>query len=451
MPVFNPSKPGAVSNPTVPLPTEKTYDTSTVSSRRVPLSSLLTNIEGYPWSTEYYHQYLGPDDAPQPLGLSVDPTLQQYHLIRDFEIRVTDPLTFDFIKERRSERLEGTGMVYPGLITPIRGDMFIADVGDGTVALFALTDVTPMSYFNDTCYQVNYRMTGTLSELHKQNLESKVVKTSFYSKDFLLNGRDPILSTDTVERKGRLESHGHQLLEMFLNEFIDPHTRHLCVPSQEVATFDAYVSGFVQRFFNITQHPLMRKANWPEVYQLQDLRSATLWDLLLEQQPIDTRSLASRITNKVSVVDTWVLKQSPFFGGLYYSSIRRVVWPTDRLDDRLSYPMNESSPRNESLSETLSDTTTITVDVSNSPGGDQPLAFPVLVDDYYVFSEAFYLNDAVNQSWLEHMVTQMLNREAVAAEVLLAVCDSAYGWGTLERYYYTPVLLILINYTIRGL
>lgn len=121
MPVFNPSKPGAVENPTQALPEEKKYDSSTVSSKRVPLANLLTSIEGYPWTTEYYHQVLGPDDAPQPLGLSVDPTLQQYHLIRDFEIRVTDPLSFDFNKERRSERLDGSGVVYPGLITPVRG------------------------------------------------------------------------------------------------------------------------------------------------------------------------------------------------------------------------------------------------------------------------------------------------------------------------------------------
>lgn len=451
MPVFNPSKPGAVENPTQALPEEKKYDSSTVSSKRVPLANLLTSIEGYPWTTEYYHQVLGPDDAPQPLGLSVDPTLQQYHLIRDFEIRVTDPLSFDFNKERRSERLDGSGVVYPGLITPVRGDMFIADVGDGTVALFALLDVTPMSYFNDTCYQVTYRMTATLSDLHKQNLESKVVKTSFYSKDFLLHGRDPILSTDTVERKGRLESHGHQLLDMFNSEFIDPYTRHLCVPSQTEATFDAFVSGFIQRFFNITQHPLMRKANWPEVYQLNDLRTATIWELLLEQQPIDTQALATRVTNKVSVVDTWVLKQSPFFGGLYYSSIKRVVWPTERLGDRISYPMDESEPRNALLSETLSDAATIDVASDDTPAEDQPLTFPVLVDDYYVFSEAFYTNDTPNQSWLEHMVTQMLNRQAVPAEVLMAVCDKAYGWGTLERFYYTPVLLILIDYTVRGL
>lgn len=113
--------------------------------------------------------------------------------------------------------------------------------------------------------------------------------------------------------------------------------------------------------------------------------------------------------------------------------------------------MDESEPRNALLSETLSDAATIDVASDDTPAEDQPLTFPVLVDDYYVFSEAFYTNDTPNQSWLEHMVTQMLNRQAVPAEVLMAVCDKAYGWGTLERFYYTPVLLILIDYTVRGL
>lgn len=430
---------------------DKAYDTSTVTTSKVPLANLITHIEGYPWSVEYYHQVLGPDDAPQPLGLSVDATLQQYHLIRAFEIRVTDPLTYEFTKERRSERLEGSGNVYPGTVVPVRGDMFIADVGDGNAALFTMTDVTPMSYLTEKCYQVAYRMTSTLTSTYEGNLETKVVKTSHYVKDFLIHGKNPILSTATVNRKQRLDNHGHHLLEMFNREFIDPKTRHLGVPSQVEPTFDAFVAGFIQRFINVTQHPLMRDAAWPEVYQLSDLRSSTIWDLILDQQPIDVRALKNRVSRRMSVVDTWVLRQSPYFGGLYYSSMKRLVWPTDNVGDRTTYELSESQSRNTVLSETLSDVTTIDVASGTGPSIDQPIIFPVKVDDNYVFSEAFYDADRPNQSWLEHMVTQMLSREAVASEVLLAVCDKAYGWGSLERYYYTPALLMLIHYTVRGL
>ena len=452
MPAFidPPAKPGVPSKSEV-MAEDKKYDTATVTTNKVPLANLLTHIEGYPWNVEYYHQSLGADDAPQPLGLSVDPTLQQYHLIRDFEIRVTDPLTYDFNKERRSERLEGSGYVYPGTIVPIRGDMFIADVGDGQVAVFTMLDVTPMSYLSEKCYQVAYRMVATLTDQYEANLESKVVKTSHYVKDFLIHGKNPVLSTDTVNRKQRLDNHGHHLLEMFNREFIDPKTRHLGIPSQDEPTFDAFVAGFMQRFINVSQHKLMRDANWPEVYQLNDLRCTTIWDLLLDQQPVDVRSLKDRTKREMVIVDTWVLRQSPYFGGLYYSSMKRLVWPSDRADGRTTYPLADSEPRNAVLSETLSDATTVDVSVSSGPGADQPLVFPVKYDENYVFSEAFYTADRSNQSWLEYLVTQMLSREAISSDVLLAICDKAYGWGTLERYYYTPVLLMLIHYTVRGL
>jgi hypothetical protein len=452
MPAFTdpPANPGVPSK-TEEMAEDKAYDTSTVTTKRVPLANLITHIEGYPWNVEYYHQVLGVDDAPQPLGLSIDPTLQQYHLIRDFEIRVTDPLTYDFTKERRSERLQGEGYVYPGTVVPTRGDVFIADVGDGQVAVFSMIDVTPMSYLTEKCYQVSYRMTSSLNDQYEANLESKVVKTSHYVKDFLIHGKNPILSTDTVNRKQRLDNHGHHLLDMFNREFISPRTRHLSVPSQDEATFDAFVAGFIQRFINVTQHDLMRGANWPEVYQLSDLRATTIWDLLLDQQPIDVRALTDRVSRRMSIVDTWVLRESPYFGGLYYSSMKRLVWPTDLVGDRTTYPLSESVPRNESLSETLSEATTIEVGNNDGPDGDQVLIYPVNQDDNYVFSEAFYTANRANQSWLEHMVTQMLSREPVPSDILLAVCDKAYGWGSLERYYYTPVLLMLIHYTVRGL
>lgn len=131
--------------------------------------------------------------------------------------------------------------------------------------------------------------------------------------------------------------------------------------------------------------------------------------------------------------------------------MKRLVWPSDRADGRTTYPLADSEPRNAVLSETLSDATTVDVSVSSGPGADQPLVFPVKYDENYVFSEAFYTADRSNQSWLEYLVTQMLSREAISSDVLLAICDKAYGWGTLERYYYTPVLLMLIHYTVRGL
>jgi hypothetical protein len=450
MPAFtSPNEPGVPAPEVEKLTKEKAYDSSTVSSKKVPLASLLSHVEGYPWSTQYYSQVLGEHDEPKPQGLSIDPTLQQYHLIRDFEIRVTEPLTYDFTKERRSNRLEGSGIIYPGLVVPCRGDMFIGDVGDGEAAIFTLLDVTPMSYLSEKCYEVSYRMTSQLTQDHTADLERKVVKTSHYVKDFLIHGRDPILSTDAVSRKQRLDNHGHHLLEMFNREFISPEHRYLTVPSQEHATFDAYVAAFMQRFINVSQHKLMREANWPEVHQLRDLRATTLWDLLLDQQPIDTRSLGTRLSKRMAVVDTWAIRQSPYFGGLYYSAIKRLIWPNDRVGEKnlVTYELDESQPRNVALDDTLNG---VQVDLSDGPSDDQPVIHAVKADDYYVFSQAFYEHDVANLSWLEHLTLQMLAREPVATDVLVAVCDKAYGWGTLERFYYTPVLLMLIHYAALG-
>ena len=73
-----------------------------------------------------------------------------------------------------------------------------------------------------------------------------------------------------------------------------------------------------------------------------------------------------------------------------------------------------------------------------------PLIKNVLVDGFYVLSQNFY-EDTAGQSVLEFLTRNYMNNKAIDPKVLLAVAKSYTNWGGLERFYYLPIILVLIK------
>jgi hypothetical protein len=442
MAIFNPGAEEQPSEPTKePVEVNNGYQSATVDTKKQPLQTLLTNIEGYSWTVDYYSQILAHDDGPQPQSLTLDPSLQQYHHVKDFEIRVNNPLTYEYTKDRQSNYLEGGGYIYPGGLVPSRGDMFVADVGNGRNGIFTLLDVTPMSYMLEKCYEVTYRLTDLCTDEKMDDLGQKTVKVSYFVKDFLMHGQNPVLSGNTVSLKKQLDGHGYSLLDHFLSDFAVNEQRFLLVPDQERTTYDHFVNQLLMSFLNTSQNEKMRLLNYPSLKEVPAMQVTTLWDLLISQQPVNTKAMGSRLEKRMTITNTWTIKNTPNFGSLYYSSIQRLVWPFGASESVSTHSLITGD-------ETYLEAPYVDPEVSEE---QQRYIFPVNVDDHYVLSQAFYDGDRENQSQLEHLTTQMLAREKISEQRLVELCDRAYGWQPIERFYYMPILLVLIQYAVRSL
>ena len=77
-----------------------------------------------------------------------------------------------------------------------------------------------------------------------------------------------------------------------------------------------------------------------------------------------------------------------------------------------------------------------------------PDIHPVGIDNWYLFSEYFYQNDLKNQSRLELMARQILRNEPIDTNELMRLCNESVSWGAVERFYYIPVLMILLKASI---
>lgn len=456
-----PNKPEDVVADTSPSIQENERDlrTATVNTKKQPLAHLLNFVEGQRWSVDYYSQVLERDDAPQALAPSLDATLQQYHQIRRFEFIVQSPLQFSYELTRQSDHVEGSAVITAVGVVPCRFDMFIADVGDGRLLLFTLQTVEPRSIMGDRAYEVTYKSITTSPELI-DNIKSKVIRSSWYSNDFLQHGRSPILTHDQLVTKKSLESIGYVLIDNYSKEFISSLNNHLVVPGQLETTYDFWIAAFWQRIIDTSQFPGFRRAAWPNVPHSVNNAGERFWDLFTPTSVTDghVKPRLSSIQREIVPIRTSNFKTSAWFTSIYYSAIHRVMWPKDSVIPYVEllppyvppYPYDESSIYTTD-GNALLDTEGDPIVTPGTENEEQPRArlYAVNKDDNYVFSEYFYTEDRENMSFIELLTHQMLMREIVNPKYVLDIAEESMQWQPLERFYYTPIIVALLLYVKR--
>ena len=73
-----------------------------------------------------------------------------------------------------------------------------------------------------------------------------------------------------------------------------------------------------------------------------------------------------------------------------------------------------------------------------------PLFPSVANDPYYVFTEAFYRNQAP-MTIIESMVRDMVDEKAISHPALKQMVDAIPLLSPLDRYYFTPFVIMLLR------
>lgn len=430
------------------------YDSTTVEHRYTELASLITYIEGYRWNVNFYHQLLGEEDAPQEPSTDLSPVHQQYDLIEDFELRVQDALTYEYNETYDQDILTGAAIIYPGTVHPQIKDAFIAEIGDGRRGIFVINDVESKSIMTQRAYEVTYTLMTHLDENRKEDFENKTQRRLLFVKDFLLHGRNPLITPIQRQIFSKLTRLKGRLIDDYGARFIDPSYRYLLVSEQNEPTYDHFLAMFFRKLLTISQHRFYRQANWPSIYKLRDLRTITFWDLLLKPyQDIDETQ--SMLEPKIKPISISYLKSNPSFQGFYYSRIKYILWPMsdedvvftelvrNESDKQCLYHQYEPYPDNVTPP---GDGSNDTYELENGEQLDRAAIYPIDVDEYYVLSKAFYDKDRVNMSHVEFFIDQVMHGENIDVELLFSIVKDSYHWDDLESFYYIPILIVLIDH-----
>jgi hypothetical protein len=443
---------------------DKGFRGITIDTQYTPSSALLIWIAGSNWTVDYFSQVLHQDNEPTPQNLDRDPIYQQYRRIRGMDLKVTTPLSFSQNEEVLTMSATGSGIAYPFLV-PNKGDMFIADVGDGTAGVFTITRAERATILRDSVYNIDYLMVSRLSPERLTDLERKTIKEYRYSRNSLVRGCGPFVTETQYTRAERYRGIQRELLSRYLTDFYSNQFQTLLVPDQGVTTYDHFVVKAFLKMVSHADHPDVRKVRELNVSAEPVMKQPTLWDAIVRR---DVSKLYG-CTQRVQLFTTTAFKGRVTLQALGFTGIRCVVFPSDAPTDidawyngkaqRSIIGMNytEGKPRrlpNYPLPPQMERGHLFFMrrdEVEEIPPWKVPADIhPVVKDDYYVLSEAFYQEDPAGMSKLELLVWQMVQAKALNMEQLDALLDSLWDWDNLERFYFYPLVWALLHVGTRS-
>jgi hypothetical protein len=458
MPIVTTKPPVApVEKPAIVQIASPQFKGTVVDTRYTPANSLLTHVEGSSWVVKYYSAIYNKDNALSSQQVTLSPVVQSYRFIDHLELKVTIALNTIQDAERSEMQLTGTATMYPGII-PNKGDAFIATMDDGRDAIFNITMTDRKSIFTETCYQIEYVMVDYADPQYSttnrySDLESKVVERLEFVSDFLQHGQNPLVQKSEFTIIRSLVENYHLLLERYLKQFTSSEYMTLIVPGQESVIYDHYLVSAFMKFHNTFAAPEIRMIRILNCDDDTVMEATTIWDALTYRNP-------THLKNAIRLVSTVSSKQfspNPLTNGIYYSGIKKVVYPRNAeltvdyryyniekiiSDIKIVTVPNRITDLNDLISQT---------ELTSVFGSTNPLIKEVMVDDYYVFSEAFYKGDLPNQSQLELCVNEHIKGRPIDHRKLLAFCNTYHSWGAVEQFYYLPIVLLLVKANIRSL
>lgn len=461
MALFTEDAPAAPPPPAAVTPKIQTpkFDGITIDTSYIPSSALLTWVEGSNWTVDYFSQVLGRDSEPTPLALDREPAYQQYKRIKGMHLKVTTPISFNQESPTNVMDVRGSGITYPFLV-PSVGDMFIADVGDGRVGLFTITQATRATILRDSVYNIEYAMVGELTQDHLADLERKTILTYFYSQAALVSGCGPFVTSDEQDRAGRLQKLYAEMLSRYLTDFFSKEHSTLLVPDQLQKTYDHFVTTMLIAILDSRLDNRIRRIRELNITAEPIMSQDTLWQAVIRG---DAQRLHG-VSQKAHLVTTAYFKGRPTLQALGYTGIPRLVFPKDAptdVDSQYDFedhfrppglPLREGRPRRPLPGPYVPQATRNALWFQPTamlegvpPWKLPPDIHPVVIDDYYVLSEAFYTSDKARQSKLEMLVWQLLNGEALHLEQLEGCLSRALEWDNLERFYYYPLAFVLLK------
>lgn len=449
MPIIKPrpDKPQAPPQPN-PVVAKETYKSITLDNQYHPQETILAHIEGSPWTVDYYSQVLARDSGTAGQGLGTDPNQQQYKLVSGMEIRVTSALSTSQDGETKDIGSQGAATLFPFLI-PNEGDMFTADLLDGRRGIFQVTKSIRLTIFREACHSIDYELVDFGTPERVSDLKRKVVQTTYFEKDFIYHGQNPILLGDDYENLQFLRRNYGTLITQYFKRFYSKEYATLIMPDQLEITYDAFLVRALFKHlstYDARELTYLRQLNCDDD---QVMNADSIWTVLAERN----RQLMTDAFWQVGYVAARNFTTQPVFQGIRYSGIRHVIYPNDpmvRVDNQHTQNIKAAGEFVPLRREMVNRKTIASLINAAQPDQTKVGIKDTFIDGYYVFSKAFYENDrtAGAQSDLELCVQDYLDNKKIDYARIRALVEASFRWDAVNSFYFVPVLVILIKATI---
>jgi len=446
-------------------PFKDDFKTAVIDTRYTPLQDLLSYVEGSTWVVDYYSQVLDEHNELNGQDSSLSAVYQQYNRIWSLELKVTQDLSQVSQDETSSEiTLQGSANIYPFMVPQV-GDMFRTGIADGREGLFKVTSVQRRQMFKDAVHQIEYQLIAINDEIRIYDLDKKTQLTYYFVKDFLLNNQNPLLVEDQYNTAKKLEEYWHDLIYMYYHQYFSNEHRTILVPEQGFVTYDHGLTEFVKTIMDSTEDTPTFSIRQLNIGDDKLLTHHSLWTMLLRRDP----KMMKYIYKEVGITTKNSFHKSALMAGLRYTGIHHIVYPVGfkgpidyQNEQMVGKLLNEANPdfdpdkHSEDVINWYSKLLYKKVFLQskmNKPRFDvnQLLINPVHFEDSYVLSNTFYNRNTSRLSLLEKLLLDYLDFKLINAKDVLKLCEDGNEWNDLEKFYFYPLLLLLIKYYLRRL
>ena len=416
--------------------------TSHRQSSKTPSYLELSLVDGNSWTVDYFKQNLYEHDIVQTLDPLVSASLQEYELIKKYDIKVLDGLESTVDPDTGGYVVSGSGIIY-GPFKPNLSDVFKVKLLDGEIGLFSITEINSRTHRKVKAFVVNYVLLGVLStpdvaELY-ETLQTKTVRVYHYDKDASVNLASPLITDNNLNKKKTLNEYLKTSIRHYFNAVMDNDTMSIIIPELNVKIFDPMLNGFIYETVSTVEHKNIVKINKFDLDHTAHFKGDTFWDALLNK---DKTMLTEKI-HKVGLLSKSAFNMHSPYNGIGYSIIDYVVVP---------YDLSTLSFKDNILSSMVSDNPTLSA-IGNNVGVDSEGNTVTLVpdiDDFYVLSEEFY-TETLPLTMLGKMVQRYLNNDSVDVNDIILLASNINNWNPVQKFYYVPILWLLIKTEINSL
>lgn len=455
------------------VPTPIDYRGVSIDSKRTPINTIQTAITGRRYIVDYYLQNLGRDDEYSGNRRNASSVYQSLKLIKNYELKVTDPLPFNPSSNSTNNESEVVGRtnIYPSFV-PNPGDEFIATLRDGRRGVFTVLEpITPLSIYSQTAYTFDFKLKEFLTQKYEDDLNRKVSQVYLFIRDNLDTGLNPIITEEAYIDYQKLIAHRDSMPTLYTNRFFNNEFRTLIIPDQQYPIYDPFHVQFCSAIFGSVKHGIFNSVGLLSITDNLQFTISTIHDLLLEFKECSFND----IQMKFKVISRFSFYNNPALMGTRYIPTDYLVFlPHNAPEYNLGWlgfggsdgcgcgrPNIDQYIKLEQgkwpeyqfpsyLDEGWSEDTIPTICTNENALG-MPDYKRVWSDGYYIFSRDFYSKRPGKYSLVEKLLWDVLTEEMVQPKDLIRLLDESTYWPSLERFYYQPFLYAMIHYAMRGL
>lgn len=391
---------------------------SLVDSAYQPETSLLVNVDGTPRLVEWYRQFLSADEEPlafQPFDYS---TYQSYTRIKNMVIKDEGDGAFNYNPDTGESSKDYQAYVIFDLV-PIKGDVFITDIGDGNAGLCIVTEQPEMRNITaNKVYLITYKMVAILSGEMYAELDRRVVKELVYSKDSALMGGNAVISEGDFDTQKQLFQWMYTIGETILRKFYwsTEETIYCPGPNNE-KIYDQYLVEFLCAVI-----PPDLRGSYPFINRISTqyggrefgrYGALTIFDVVLRKD----FNLLSQCSNEAWLADVRRMASTRAYG-----NIRNTRFDWCVITDAHNYTNSEP--------------------YFNMDG------YPILRFNpdkkiTYLFSNEFYKGTPMSE--LEKLIIDVLKNNVIDRKALLKYCQGYFALPEHDQLYHGAFLLILLQ------